>query len=244
MSVLYEIRGKVAVITINRPGKHNSVDPIVVDQLNAAWVRFEQSDERVAVLTGMGNSAFSAGADVSNVPPDIWRAIPGIGLEVSKPVISAVGGWCIGAGFVLVQMSDICVAADNAQFSYPEAKIGFTGGAIASLVARIPHKVAMELMLLGNTISAKRAYEVGFVNEVVPVGQQLERAIELAEELAENAPLALALLKSFSNQVIPKGPSELAAQAASRISVVMNSKDKDEGLASFKEKRKPEFSGR
>ncbi|MDR3324188.1 MAG: enoyl-CoA hydratase/isomerase family protein [Zoogloeaceae bacterium] len=243
--VLYESRDGIAEITINRPEKYNTFTHEVIDQLHAAWLRFNASDDRVAILSGAGDKAFTAGANLKDIPHDLFRAIPGIGVPVHKPVIAAVAGLVIGGGVVFLQMADLAVAADNAKFSYPEARVGFAGGLVASLAARIPHKVAMELLLVGDTIDARRAYEIGLVNKVVPVGQQLEAARELAQKIAANAPKVLHLLKDFVGQVIPKGPTEAAGIARARILDDINaSTDFAEGIAAFAEKRPPVFTGR
>jgi enoyl-CoA hydratase/carnithine racemase len=242
-SVTYESRDRIAIVTINRPEKKNSLSKEVVNGLNAAWVRFSGSDDRVAVLTGAGNGAFSAGADLNDIPHDLWRGVPGVGVAVEKPVIGAAAGWVVGGGLALLQYTDLLVAAENAKFVYPEAKVGFAGGLIASLSARIPHKIAMELLLLGEPISARRAYEVGFVNKVVPVGQQLEAALEYAAKLAANAPLVLAMLKRFVGQTLPKGPTEAAGIARRQVDEVTFSADIEEGIAAFKAKRTPNFQG-
>src|SRR5215212_8206480 len=125
--VSYAVRDQVALITIRRPEKMNAINKQVALDLQQAWARFAASDERVAVVTGEGDRAFSAGADVSDLP-ELWRSIPGIGAELDKPVIAATSGYCIGGAIVLVQMCDVCVAAERTQFVYPEAKLGFTGG--------------------------------------------------------------------------------------------------------------------
>ena len=142
-------------------------------------------------------------------------------------------------------MCDLLVAADNTKFSYPEARLGFTGGMIAGLAARIPHKVAMDIMLLGRTVDAKRGYEVGLASELVPVGTQVEVAMKQAEELANSAPLVLRTIKRFVNQhIMPKGPSELMADTIRQLNVVRESADIVEGVAAFREKRKPSYQGR
>ena len=94
----------------------------------------------------------------------MWHAVPGLGVELDKPVIAATSGWVVGGGFVLVQMADICVASETTRFSYPEVKIGTTGGGISSIVSRMPHKIAMEFLLVGEELSVERAYQIGFVN--------------------------------------------------------------------------------
>jgi enoyl-CoA hydratase/carnithine racemase len=169
--------------------------------------------------------------------------MPGLGGSLDKPVIAAIQGYCIGGAYILVQFCDLAVAADNTVFIYPEAQVGFTGGLIAGCAVRIPHKIAMEFMLLGQNLSAQRAYEVGMVNKVVPLGQQLEAAMEYANILANSAPLVLKTIKGFVNQTIPKGPSELSALARRELLTVSTSEDGAEGRAAFREKRTPEFKG-
>lgn len=240
----YEVRGDVALITIRRPEKRNAINARVALDLQAAWQRFEAGDERVAVIAGEGDAAFSSGADVSDLP-ELWRCIPGIGAQVEKPVIAATSGYCIGGAIVLVQMCDLCIASETTRFSYPEAAMGFTGGMIAGIAARIPHKIAMELMLMARPMTAQRAYEVGLVNKVVPAGQHVEEALAWAEELAQHAPLVLRTLKRFvTQQVLPKGPSELMALAMRDLQVVQTSEDIQEGRAAWREKRKPRYRGR
>ena len=99
------------------------------------------------MITGAGNDAFSGGADTGNFP-ELWRCIPTVGFQTEKPIISAIAGWCVGGALVLSMMCDMTVAAENTKFAYPEARMGFTGGLIAGLASRIPHKVAMEMILL------------------------------------------------------------------------------------------------
>ncbi len=243
-AVTYDVQDRIAIITINRPDKRNALTKEVVELLHQAWHRFNASDQRVAIITATGDVAFTAGADLNDIPHDLWRAIPGIGVEVDKPVIAAVAGWVVGGGLLFAQYADLLVAADNACFVYPEAKVGFSGGLISSLVARIPHKVAMELLLVGEALTAQRAYEVGLVNKVVAVGQQLEAALDYARKLADNAPLVLAQLKRFIGRTLPKGPSELAGIARREVDTVSNSADLTEGIAAFRQKRPPHFQGR
>lgn len=243
-TVSYTSNQGIAEIVIDRADKYNVITHDVVRELAAAWKRFNDSDDRVAILAAAGERAFTAGADLRDIPHDLWKAIPGVGAQVDKPVIAVTAGRVVGGGLVLVQFADLAIAADNSVFSYPEAKVGFSGGLISSLAARIPHKVAMELLLVGGSISAQRAYEVGLVNRVVPLGQQLDAARELAAQIAANAPLVTSLLKRFVGEVTPKGPTEAAGIARARIEAINASEDFHEGIAAFTQKRAPQFGGR
>ena len=242
-AVLYDSHDGIAEITINRPENHNILTHEVVAELHDAWVRFNEGGDRVAILTDAGDKAFTAGANLKDIPHDLWRAVPGVGVKVEKPVIVATAGAVVGGGLVFVQKADLAVAAENTVFSYPEAKVGYSGGLISSLAARIPHKIAMELLLLGGSIDAKRAYDVGLVNRVVPTGQQVEAARELGSQIAANAPLVLSMLKNFVGQVLPKGPAEAAAIARSSVEAINVSDDFREGITGFLEKRPPAFTG-
>jgi enoyl-CoA hydratase/carnithine racemase len=244
-AVRYESQDHIATIIIDRPERLNAINAQVETGLAAAWRHFNDSDDRVAILTGAGDKAFSVGKDLQyDATPDYRRFVPGFDIMVRKPVIAAVGGWCVGGGLTLVQMCDLCVASENAKFVYPEAKLGFAGGLIAGMAARIPHKVAMELILLGEELSAERAYEAGFVNKVVPRGKHLEGARAYAERLAQNAPMVLAMLKDFVGKAIGKSPMERASQAMREVEAVMNSTDRLEGMDSFLNKRTPRYQGR
>jgi enoyl-CoA hydratase/carnithine racemase len=241
--VTVEERGPVTIVAINRPEKLNAINKAVAIELQEAFAAFDRSGQRVAILTGTGGRAFSAGADVTDLP-ELWRCVPTVGIATEKPIIAAVSGWCIGGGLVMAMMCDLLVAAQNARFSYPEGKVGITGGMIAGLAARIPHKVAMELMLLGEPISAERAYAVGFANRVVADGSEVEEAVAMAEKIVDLAPLALATMKRFVNDgVLPKSPAELAARYGADLAIVRNSSDAVEGVQAFRERRKPRYQG-
>ena len=241
--ITIEHHGKVSLFTINRPARKNAICKDTALELQAAFEEFEASEQRVAVITGAGNEAFSSGADVSNLP-ELWRCIPGSGFTTDKPVIAATAGWVVGGAMVLTMMCDILVAAENTQFSYPEARLGFTGGMISGLASRIPHKVAMDIMLLGRTVPAQRAYDVGLANEITAVGKQVETAMQHAEALAQSAPLVLRTLKRFVNQhVLPKGPSELMAETVRQLKQVNEGLDAQEGRNAFREKRTPSYQG-
>lgn len=245
-AVTYESQDGVATITINRPKQLNAINSAVENGLAQAWRRFNASDEdRVAILTGAGDRAFSSGRDRDMTdPPDYRRFTPGGVIQVDKPIVAAVSGWVVGGSIVLVQMADLCVAADNTRFVFPEARLGFGGGMIASIAGRIPHKIAMELMLLGEEISVQRAYDAGFVNRVVPVGEQLAAAREMARRLAQNSPVVLKMFKRFVADVLPKGPVEKGVFALRELEAQTASGDFQEGMAAIREKRPPVFPGK
>ena len=242
--VTYTSHDRVATITINRADRMNALNEEVILGLQAAWRRLENSDDRVAVLTAAGDKAFSVGADVKDAPKEMWQGVPSIGTQTSKPVIAAVKGWCIGGSYVIVQMCDLVVAADNTRFKYPEAQLGFTGGLIASAVARIPHKVAMEFMLLGEDFDAHRALAAGMVNKVVPTGEEEEQAHAWANILAQSAPLVVQGLKEFSMATLNKSPAEAGAIARDQLLNIKFSDDGAEGRKAFGEKRTPQFTGK
>lgn len=242
--VIITQEGKTTVFTINRPDKLNAINAQVALDLQAGFAEFDSSDQRVAILTGAGNKAFTSGADVTDLP-ELWRCIPTIGITTKKPVICALDGWCVGGGLVIVALADLCVATEATKFSYPEGKVGLTGGMIAALAGRIPHKLAMEIMLLGRTVSGQRAYEMGLVNEIAAPGKHLEAALQMAEELSTMAPLVLETLKTLVNdETLIRTPAEKMAMTVRDLTRVKQSADLKEGLAAFRERRQPIFMGR
>jgi enoyl-CoA hydratase/carnithine racemase len=242
-AVTYESRDGVAVITLNRPHKRNAINDEVALALHDAWLRLNAGADRVGVLTHAGEH-FTGGVDIQSPPADFPRCVPNVGVRLDKPLVAAVGGWVVGGGVVMVQMCDLCVAARDARFLFPEARVGFTGALIAGLAARIPHKVAMELMLLGEEVGAERMHQVGLLNRLVPPGEQLSAALDYARRLAENAPLVLSVLREFVAEVLPRSPSERTAWGRLALERIRASDDAREGLASFREKRKPVFKGK
>jgi enoyl-CoA hydratase/carnithine racemase len=237
--------GPVRIVTLNNPAKGNAISKPMAEQLQRAMQEFEQrADLRVAIITAEGTRAFTFGADIAD-PPELWRAIPTVGFRPLKPVICAVEGWCVGGGIVLAMMCDLMVCGASAKFYYPEAKLGLTGGMIAGLVSRVPHKIAMEIALLCRTIDAPRAERVGLVNEVVPDGQALDTARRWAADLCGMAPMVLGEIKRMvTEDILPRGPSEQMAIHGQRMAAIRNSEDFKEGVAAFRDKRPPQFEGR
>lgn len=238
--ISYQLKDKVAIITLKRTDKLNAFDSIMVEKLHDIWHKFEQDKEaRVAIITGKGR-AFSVGMDF-NDQTKVSPAVPGIGVKVTKPIISAINGHCIGLGLVLALKSDIRISTEKASFVYPEAKIGYTGG-MGTLIAKyIPLGIAMEMLLSGEGITSQRAHQIGLVNHVVSEDKLIDKAMEIAKGIANNAPLVVRALKklAYDRDII-----ETAGASNRIISEIENSPDRQEGLQAFLDKREPDFSGK
>lgn len=243
-TVTIEDRGPISIIRIARPDRLNAINQAAALELQQAFESFDADpNKRVAIISSIGHRAFSSGADVGDLP-ELWRAIPTIGFNTDKPIIAATTGWVIGGAIVMVMMCDLMVSTEDTTFYYPEAKLGTTAGGISSLVSRMPHKLAMEIMLLGSKVSAQRAFDVGFINRVVPNGQHETEALQMATDLLGSAPLVIGALKRLVRQVMPVGPVESMVGISQTLARVRQSDDMVEGIRAFKEKRAPTFRGR
>ena len=252
MSVTYEVRDRVAWITIDRPEARNALNAAVRAGILTAYERFAADDSAaVAVLTGAGDKAFCAGGDLKEMADTALR-VPGRGfvphlgrtVHVDKPVIAAVNGVAYAGGFLLAQSVDLVVAADHARFAITEAKIGRGSPWAAPLPWLIPPRVAMEMVLTGDPISAQRAYELGLVNRVVPAADLVAQTQALATVIAGNAPLSVRAGKAMIYASAEMGWSA-ALDTADRIyEGVYLSEDAQEGPASFRDKRPPVWKGR
>jgi E-phenylitaconyl-CoA hydratase len=255
-TVLYERDGHVATITYNRPEVLNAINGALRQDLNAAWERFrDDEDAWVAIVTGAGR-AFCVGADLKDGaasagswPGSFWE-IPTInsfesGLEVWKPTIAAVNGYCLGYGLTLVSACDFVIAADDAQFGMPEVRLGVPTivGAIR-LPQRIGMQPALELLLTGDRIDAARAAEIGLASRVVPRGDLLTAARELADRLCAGAPLAVRAVKemAYRGQHLPWTDAVRMGETMRRV--VGATDDAAEGRAATAEKREPRWRAR
>jgi enoyl-CoA hydratase/carnithine racemase len=251
-AIRYEVVDSVAWLTINRPEAHNALNNAVRAGLFDAVRRFNDDDAaRVLVLTGAGDKAFCAGGDLKEmaqnalkVPPKDFAPQFGRNIDVAKPTIAAVNGVAFAGGFLLAQQCDLVVAAEHATFAVSEVKVGRGSPWAAPLSWLVPPRVAMQILLTGDPITAERAHQVGLVNEVVPADQLRERTQQLALSIAANAPLSVLAAK---RTVYLSAQHHLAAahDLADEIwEPVYLSDDAQEGPTAFREKRAPQWKGR
>jgi enoyl-CoA hydratase/carnithine racemase len=245
--VRYERSGAAAWVTIDRPEARNAINTAVRDGLFDAVARFNADDAAVLVLTGSGDVAFCAGADLKEmadsaleVPPPDFIPVFGRSVRVDKPTIAAVNGVAYAGGFLLSQMCDLCVAAEHARFAITEVRVGRGAPWAAPLAWLVPPRIAMELLVTGEPISAARAYDVGLVNRLVPMAELHDAVQELAEVIAGNAPLSVAAAK----RTVYLGMSAPYEEADAIWEPVYCSADAQEGPRAFAEKRAPRWQGR
>lgn len=257
MSIDFERADGVATITINRPERMNAMDAEHYKGLSQAWMRVrDEADIRVAIITGAGDKSFSAGADIKSfltAPPgldEMWLTqrdqLLNRGLEVWKPVIAAVNGYCLAGGMTLLLGTDIRVAAEHATFNVAEVKRGLLpgNGGTQRILEQLPYAIGMELLLTGDALDAKTALHYGLINKVVPKEKLMEAARDYAKRIAANAPLAVQAAKEMAVR-----GREMDRVTGLRVEALTNrllqfTEDAKEGPAAFAAKRPPNFKGR
>jgi enoyl-CoA hydratase len=266
-AVLYEKSNGLALVTLNRPAVRNAINPEMLCRLADAWQDINDDPEvRVAILTGAGEKAFCAGADLDKLIPMITGLRPPAnefderikadytiiykGLlrnyQVAKPLIAAVRGFCVAGGTEILTCTDLRIAGDDARFGLAEVKWSLfpMGGSTVRLPRQISYCNAMEILLLGEQFSAERALQMGLINKVVPPDQVMPEALRYADILRSNGPLAVQAVKRSVLAGIGL-PPEQALEKEQEIGIpVSMSEDCKEGTRAFKEKRKPVFKGR
>ncbi|MFF9086122.1 crotonase/enoyl-CoA hydratase family protein [Streptomyces sp. NPDC014991] len=246
-----ETIGSALLITIDRPKARNAVNAAVAAGLSTALDQLEGDPGlRVGVLTGAGGT-FSAGMDLKTALAGESPEIPGRGFggltqaRTTKPLIAAVEGWAMGGGFELALGCDLIVAAVDARFGLPEVSRGLiaAGGGVIRLPKRIPYHLAMELLLTGEPVTGERAGRLGIANRVVPAGETVAAALESAERIARNAPLALAAVKELVRAADGAPEEEAFAVQARQMARLAASADVREGMTAFTERRSPVWQG-
>jgi len=250
--VHYEVLHGVAWLTIDRPEARNALSAAVREGLWEGVRRFNGDDDAaVLVLTGAGDKAFSAGADLKEmaemslkVPPPDFLPQFGRNIDVPKPTIAAVNGVAFAGGFLLTQTCDLCIAADHARFAISEAKVGRGAPWAGPLSWLTPPRIALQMLMTGDPIDAERAREVGLVNEVVPGDQLRDRAQAVAERIASNAPLSVRAAKKMVYSLATANRAEDFEMAEAIWESVYLSEDAQEGPRAFAEGRPPAWKNR
>jgi crotonobetainyl-CoA hydratase len=260
-AVLAEQRGHVLLVTLNRPEARNAVDlDVTVGVGEALDYAEDHADVWAVIITGAGDRAFCAGADLKAAAagrlgdrddPRLrrWGFAGYVAHHISKPTIAAVNGFALGGGTEITLASDLAVAADTATFGLPEVKRGIFAGAGGAfrLPRQIPNKIGMEAVLTGKPIPAQRAYELGLVNRVVPFDELLPAAFAFADEILQNAPLAVQVSKRIAKGITDGAVATEAGdweRTGAEGAVLMSSADAAEGMRAFAEKRAPRWEGK
>jgi enoyl-CoA hydratase/carnithine racemase len=256
-NVVYEKKGAIAYVTVNRPKVLNALNKATWADLRTA---FEDSRDDTAVrgviLTGAGNKAFIAGADISELArvtafeaeqsSRFGQKVLDLIEDLGKPVIAAVNGFALGGGCETAMACTIRIAVENAKFGQPEVKLGLVpgGGGTQRLPRLIGKGRALHLILSGEMISAQEAYRIGLVNEIVPAADLITRAEAILNKIAANAPIAVKFALEASNKGLETSQSEGLLLEASYFGLCAATEDKKEGTSAFFEKRAPQFRGR
>ena len=259
-TVLYKCTGSIAWITLNRPQAMNAFDPETLQLLGQHLQEFDRDDAlHVAILTGAGDKAFCAGADLKKYSKresagginELWSTQRqffrpgGQGMNVAKPVIAAINGYCLAGGQELALACDIRIASNTASFGAPEVRWAIIHGYGALRLPRtVPLSVAMEMLLTGERIDAARAYEIGLVSRVVPPAELMPTAERIAQRISENGPLAVKITKELALRGLYQSPEDAIAYRNAVSALIRQSEDAKEGPRAFAEKRKPQFKGR
>ncbi|MDP2920274.1 MAG: enoyl-CoA hydratase-related protein [Dehalococcoidia bacterium] len=256
MAIDYQVDGHIATITINRPEAYNAVDVQTLKQFREAMLQFRGNDDVwVGIITGAGEKAFSAGADIAETLPYMksirgrpWE-IPDTPLrhmEVYKPLIAAVNGVALGGGLEIMLICDIRIAAEHARFGSPEVNLGLIPGwgATQRLPREIPWAKAAEILLSGKPINAQEALRIGLVNEVVPRQELMPRARKWAEDLCQVGPLALRAAKEAMLRGYNMPLNEGIKLEAALFEFLLGTEDFTEGSGAFLQKRKPQFKAK
>jgi enoyl-CoA hydratase/crotonobetainyl-CoA hydratase len=248
MNVEIDIVANVGVLAINRPAVRNAIDLPTAEEIAAALDDFEaRSEIRAIVITGRGG-IFSAGMDLKALTATNQRPITAsrgafgvVERPPAKPMIAAVEGAALGGGLEIAMAADVIVVAENARLGLPEVARGLvaTAGGVLRLPSRVPRAVALEMIMTGAPISAERAYQIGLVNHVVPDGSALIRAVDLAQTVAANAPMAVRAAKAVALNAVHWGDSDGFMLQRRYTDPVRESADAAEGARAFVEKRPP-----
>jgi enoyl-CoA hydratase len=250
-AVTYEVVDQVAVITIRRPDKLNAVNRAVREGIIASFQRFEADDgAKVAILTGEGR-AFCAGADLKEMA-ETGKTIPGgqaipiLGrtLHVSKVTIAQVNGVAYAGGFLLAQMCDLCTASETAEFGITEVRWGRGAPWAPPLIWMLPQRIMMELLVTGQPLSARRAYELGFVNRIATPERLAEETMALARTIIANAPLGVKAGRQLTYMSTEMGRSAAMPLGDLCYERSYLSEDALEGPRAFRERRKPNWKGK
>jgi enoyl-CoA hydratase len=253
-SILVETRGRVGLVTLNRPQALNALNHQLLTELMDALEAFDQNEDIGAMVITGNEKAFAAGADIKEMADKTALemaeadriAVFGRIRTIQKPVIAAVSGWALGGGCEIALSCDMLVASDSAKFGQPEINLGVIPGAGGTqrLVRAVGKALAMEMILNNRTLSAAEALQHGMVNRVVPVSDYLNVAILLADEIASRAPVAVRAAKRLINHSYESFLREGLAEEKQVFYNLFNTADQKEGMQAFVEKRKPDWSGK